>query len=45
MGLGLAQAVLAHLYNVTLEDLRAGTRRGARAAFARQMAMFLRQVV
>jgi chromosomal replication initiation ATPase DnaA len=44
-GLGLALAVVAHFYNVSLEDLRAGTRRGARVAFARQIAMYLVHVV
>jgi len=44
-GTGLAQAVVAHLYNVSMEDLRAATRRGARAAFARQITMYLMHVV
>ena len=44
-GPGLTQAIVAQLYNVTIEDLRAGTRRGARAAFARQIAMYLVHVV
>ena len=44
-GAGLAQAVVAHLYEVPLDDLRAGTRRGARAAFARHITMYLMHVV
>jgi chromosomal replication initiation ATPase DnaA len=44
-GPGLAQAVVAHLYDVSMEDLRAGTRRCARAAFARQISMYLMHVV
>ena len=44
-GTGLAQAVVAHLYDVSMDDLKAGTRRGARAAFARQVVMYLLHVV
>jgi chromosomal replication initiation ATPase DnaA len=44
-GPGLAQTVVAYLYDVTLDDMRAGTRRGARAAFARHVAMYLMHVV
>ncbi len=39
------QTVVARLYNVTLDDMHARTRRGARAAFARQVAMYLMHVV
>jgi chromosomal replication initiation ATPase DnaA len=41
----LAAVVVAHFYGVTVEDLRAGTRKGPRAAFARQIAMYLMHVV
>ena len=44
-GPGRVQAEVARLYNVTLDDMRASTRRGARAAFARQVAMYLMHVV
>ena len=36
-----AQAVIAHLYDVTVEELHSATRCGPRAAFARQIAMYL----
>ena len=42
---GLVQTVVAQSYNVTLDDMRASTRGGARAAFARQVAMYLMHVV
>lgn len=41
----LVTALVAQLYGVPMEELRAGTRRGARAAFARQLAMYLTHVV
>jgi chromosomal replication initiation ATPase DnaA len=40
-----AQAVIAHLYDVTVEELHSATRCGPRAAFARQIAMYLMHVV
>jgi chromosomal replication initiation ATPase DnaA len=44
-GPGLVQPVVAYFYNVSIDDMRAGTRRGARAAFARQIAMYLMHVI
>jgi chromosomal replication initiation ATPase DnaA len=44
-GPSLAQAVVAHLYDVSMDDLFAATRRGAKAAFARQVVMYLMHVV
>jgi chromosomal replication initiation ATPase DnaA len=41
----LAQALVAHVYGVTLEDMRASTRRNPRAALARQIAMYLSHIV
>jgi chromosomal replication initiation ATPase DnaA len=41
----LVALVVAHLYGVSVDDLKAGTRRGPRAAFARQIAMYLMHVV
>lgn len=41
----LTQAVVAHLYRVPIDDLFATTRGGPRAAFARQIAMYLMHVV
>jgi len=40
----LAQAVVAHAYDVSMDELKAGTRRAARIAFARQVAMYLSHV-
>ncbi len=45
IGLGLAQAVISHIYEIPLDELRARTRGGARAAFARQAVMYLGHVV
>ncbi len=42
---GLAQAVVAHVFDVKLEELRAVTRGAPRAARARQVAMYLCHVV
>src|SRR5438045_96991 len=41
----LVQTMVSYFYDVTLDDLRAGGRRGARAAFARHIAMYLMHVV
>jgi chromosomal replication initiation ATPase DnaA len=38
-------AMVANLYGVPIDDLFAHTRRGPRAAFARQVAMYLMHVV
>jgi chromosomal replication initiation ATPase DnaA len=38
---GMAQAIVAHVYDVTLEELRGRRRGGRRAALARQVAMYL----
>jgi chromosomal replication initiation ATPase DnaA len=38
---GMAQAIVAHVYDVTLEELRGRQRGGRRAALARQVAMYL----
>ena len=45
IGPGLAQAVISHIYEIPIDELRARTRGGARAAFARQVAMYLVHVV
>ena len=37
----MAQAIVAHVYDVTLEELRGRQRGGRRAALARQVAMYL----
>jgi chromosomal replication initiation ATPase DnaA len=42
---GMAQAVVAHVYDVTLEEMRAQTRGAPRAALARQVAMYLSHIV
>jgi chromosomal replication initiation ATPase DnaA len=42
---GIAQAVVAHTYGVSLEDMSADTRGAPRAALARQIAMYLAHVV
>lgn len=42
---GIAQAVVAHAYGVTLEDMSADTRGAPRAALARQIAMYLAHIV
>lgn len=42
---GMAQALVAHVYGVELEDMRALTRRQPRAALARQIAMYLSHTV
>ena len=41
----IAQALVAHVYGVTLADMRAATRGQPRAALARQIAMYLSRVV
>jgi chromosomal replication initiation ATPase DnaA len=41
----LVQAAVAHLTGVALKDLCATTRRGPKAAFARQIAMYLCHIV
>ena len=40
----LAQQVVAYAYDVPLEELAASTRRSAKVAFARQVAMYLAHV-
>ncbi len=45
VGLSVAQVMVAHVYGVSLDTLLAGTRRGRRAAEARQVAMYLAHVV
>ncbi len=42
---GIAQAVVAHIYDVELKDMRAATRRNPRTALARQIAMYLSHTV
>jgi len=42
---GVAQALVAHVYGVALDDVRAATRGRPRAALARQVAMYLSHVV
>lgn len=44
-GPSFAQAVVAHLYGVPPDDLRASKRGDTRTAFARQVAMYLVHVV
>jgi len=44
-GQKVTQSLVARLYGVPMDDLFAATRRGARAAFARQVAMYLMRVV
>ncbi len=44
-GPALAQTLVAHLCEVSIEDLRSSTRGKSRVAFARQMAMYLTHVV
>jgi chromosomal replication initiation ATPase DnaA len=41
----LVQATVAHVSGVALKDLCAGTRRSPKAAFARQIAMYLSHIV
>ena len=41
----IAQALVAHVYGVGLDDMRAATRGKPRAALARQVAMYLSHVV
>jgi chromosomal replication initiation ATPase DnaA len=41
----LLEPAVAAVFDVEVEDLRAATRRSARAAFARQVAMYLAHVV
>jgi len=43
--LGVAQIMVAHVYGVPLDSLLATTRKGRRAAEARQVAMYLAHVV
>ncbi|MBV9992556.1 MAG: chromosomal replication initiator DnaA [Alphaproteobacteria bacterium] len=42
---GMAAAVVAHVYGVTLLDMRSTTRGAPRTALARQVAMYLAHVV
>jgi chromosomal replication initiation ATPase DnaA len=42
---GLAQALVAHVYGVTIDEMMAPTRARARACHARQVAMYLLHVV
>ena len=44
-GANFAQTLVAHLYGVTLEDLLSATRRCAKTAFARHLAMYLMHTV
>ena len=44
-GADFAAAIIGHIYNIPIDELRATTRRCARAAFARQVAMYLAHVV
>ena len=44
-GLGVTQILVAHVYGVSLDALLAATRKGRRAAEARQVAMYLAHVV
>ena len=44
-GPAFAEAMVAHLYGVSTDDLHGTTRGGARTAFARQLAMYLTHVV
>ena len=41
----MAQAIVAYAYDITLEEMRAATRRGPRPALARQVAMYLTHTV
>lgn len=41
----MAQAIVAHAYDVTLEEMRSVTRRGPKPALARQIAMYLSNTV
>ena len=41
----MAQVLVAHVYDVRLEEMRASTRMRPRAALARQVAMYLSHVV
>jgi len=41
----IAQIMVAQVYDVTVEDLRARTRRHPRTALARQIAMYLSHIV
>ena len=41
----MTQVLVAHLCGVPVDELFAGTRRGARAAFARHIAMYLMHVI
>jgi chromosomal replication initiation ATPase DnaA len=43
--MGMAQAIVAHAYDVKLDDLTAATRGDPRAARARQVTMYLAHVV
>jgi chromosomal replication initiation ATPase DnaA len=43
-GLGVTQILVAHVYGVSLDALLAATRKGRRAAEARQVAMYLAHV-
>jgi chromosomal replication initiation ATPase DnaA len=42
---GVTQILVAQAYGVTLEEMRAATRRTSQTAFARQIAMYLTHIV
>ena len=42
---GMIQLLVAQAYGVTIDEIRAATRRTSQAAFARQIAMYLAHVV
>lgn len=42
---GVTQILVAQAYGVTLEEMRAATRRTSQIAFARQIAMYLTHIV
>ncbi|MBV8976967.1 MAG: chromosomal replication initiator DnaA [Alphaproteobacteria bacterium] len=41
----MTEVIVAHVYDVPLEEMRARTRGGPRAALARQVAMYLSHIV
>ncbi len=41
---GIAQAIVAHVFDVPMDDLRARSRGEARTAFARHVAMYLAHI-
>jgi chromosomal replication initiation ATPase DnaA len=42
---GMAQAIVAYAYDITLDEMLAVTRRGPKPALARQVAMYLSHIV